>query len=89
MKHNIHQFNYQHKMKQTVKLAVALLLAMSSSSVWAQWGAPVDPNPNMGMKDAYKDYFMIGVAVNQRNVSDADQINLINKSSAALQPRTI
>ena len=27
MKHNIHQFNYQHKMKQTVKLAVALLLA--------------------------------------------------------------
>ena len=40
MKHNIHQFNYQHKMKQTVKLAVALLLAMSSSSVWAQWGAP-------------------------------------------------
>ena len=71
-------------MKQTVKLAVALLLAMSSSSVWAQWGAPVDPNPNMGMKDAYKDYFMIGVAVNQRNVSDQDQINLINKEFCSI-----
>ena len=80
----IHFFNYQHKMKQTVKLAVALLLAMSSSSVWAQWGAPVDPNPNMGMKDAYKDYFMIGVAVNQRNVSDADQIKLINKEFCSI-----
>ena len=66
-------------MKQTVKFAVALLLAMSGSSAWAQWGAPVDPNPNMGMKDAYKNYFMIGVAVNQRNMSDQDQINLINK----------
>ena len=71
-------------MKQTVKLAVALLLAMSGSSVWAQWGAPVDPNPNMGMKDAYKDYFMIGVAVNQRNVSDRDQINLINKEFCSI-----
>ena len=66
-------------MKQTVKFAVALLLAMYGSNVWAQWGAPVDPNPNMGMKDAYKDYFMIGVAVNQRNVSDQNQIDLINK----------
>ena len=71
-------------MKQTVRLAVALLLAMSSSSVWAQWGAPVDPNPNMGMKDAYKNYFMIGVAVNQRNVSDQDQINLINKEFCSI-----
>ena len=66
-------------MKQTVKFAVALLLAMYGSNVWAQWGAPVDPNPNMGMKDSYKDYFMIGVAVNQRNVSDQNQIDLINK----------
>ena len=64
-------------MKQTVKFAVALLLAMTSTSSWAQWGAPQDPNPNVKMKDAYKDYFMIGVALNQRNVSDQDQINLV------------
>ena len=71
-------------MKQTVKFAVAILLAMTGSSVWAQWGAPVDPNPNMGMKDAYKDYFMIGVAVNQRNVSDQNQIDLINKEFCSI-----
>ncbi|MBQ6194765.1 MAG: endo-1,4-beta-xylanase [Prevotella sp.] len=32
-----------------------------------------------GMKDSYKDYFAIGVAVNQRNVSNPDQIALIKK----------
>ena len=26
-----------------------------------------------GLKDAYKDYFLIGVAVNQRNVTNAEQ----------------
>ena len=36
------------------------------------------------MKDAYKDYFMIGVAVNQRNVSDQDQIKLINKEFCSI-----
>ena len=43
----------------------------------AQWGAPADPNAGKGMKDMYKDYFMIGVALNQRNVSNQDQINLV------------
>ena len=32
-----------------------------------------------GLKDAYKDYFMIGVAVNQRNVTNAEQSALIKK----------
>jgi len=38
----------------------------NGASSWAQ-----------GLKDAYKDYFMIGVAVNQRNVSNAQQQALI------------
>ena len=71
-------------MKQTAKTIVALILAMSSTSVWAQWGAPRDPNPNMGMKDAYKDYFMVGVALNQRNVSDQEQINLVKKEFSSI-----
>ena len=29
------------------------------------------------LKDAYKDYFMIGVAVNQRNISDSLQSALV------------
>ncbi len=32
-----------------------------------------------GLKDAYKDYFMIGVAVNQRNVTNAEQAALVKK----------
>ena len=52
------------------KLTLALLLAIAGSTCsWAQW-RQVDPRENVGLKDAYKDYFTIGVAVNQRNVSD-------------------
>ena len=64
-------------MKQTLKTVLAVMMAMNCLSSWAQWGAPVDPNPTVKLKDAYKNYFMIGVALNQRNVSDADQINLV------------
>ena len=45
-----------------------LLLATSSTSIRAQ-----------GLKDAYKDYFLIGVAVNQRNVTNAEQQALIKR----------
>lgn len=49
--------------------AVALALLLScSSTLWAQ-----------GLKDAYKDYFMIGVAVNQRNVTNEQQTALIKQ----------
>ena len=64
-------------MKQTMKTALALVLSMYCVGSWAQWGGPVDPNPTVKLKDAYKDYFMIGVALNQRNVSNEDQINLV------------
>ena len=50
------------------QLAICLLLAMGSATSWAQ-----------GLKDAYQDYFMIGVAVNQRNVTNAEQMELIKK----------
>ena len=66
-------------MKQTLRIALAILLAVSTTGAWAQWGAPVDPNASKGMKDTYSDYFLIGVALNQRNVSDQDQINLVKK----------
>ena len=48
-------------------LALSLLIAGSLNG-WAQ-----------GLKDAYKDYFMIGVAVNQRNVTNAEQQALIKR----------
>lgn len=55
-----------------------VLTTMGSTAMWAQW-RQVDPRANVGLKDAYKDYFTIGVAVNQRNVSDEAQIALIKK----------
>ena len=56
-------------MKHYSKIALAaVMLAMSSTSTWAQ-----------GLKDVYKDYFMIGVAVNQRNVTNPEQQALIKK----------
>lgn len=37
-----------------------------------------------GLKDAYKDYFMIGVAVNQRNLSDDAQVAIIKKEYSSI-----
>ena len=48
-------------------------------SASAQWGRPVDFSEGPGLKDAYKDYFTIGVAVNKTNVSDPAQIEIIKK----------
>ena len=48
-----------------------------------------------GLKDAYKDYFRIGVAVNPRNITDADQQALIRKefnsvtSENAMKPASV
>ena len=55
-------------MKTTLKIALALALALSATDTWAQ-----------GLKDAYKDYFLIGVAVNQRNVTNAQQQALVRQ----------
>ena len=50
------------------KYLFSLLLLLGSAGAWAQ-----------GLKDAYKDYFTIGVAVNQRNVTNPDQMALIRQ----------
>ena len=61
------------------KVLLGLMLLAGSTSMFAQWGRPVDYSAGPGLKDAYKDYFTIGVAVNQTNVSDAAQIAIIKK----------
>ena len=52
--------------KLSEKWTLAALLLIVSSSAGAQ-----------GLKDAYKDYFSIGVAVNKRNVSTDSQMALV------------
>ena len=60
-------------------LLALTLLAAASTTAFAQWGRPVDYAEGPGLKDAYKDYFTIGVAVNKTNVSDPAQIEIIKK----------
>ena len=40
---------------------------------------PRVPQDDTGLKDAYKDYFTIGVAVNKRNLADPAQTAIIKK----------
>ena len=62
------------------KIFVALtLLVAASTTAFAQWGRPIDYAEGPGLKDAYKDYFTIGVAVNKTNVSDPAQMEIIKK----------
>ncbi len=61
------------------KIFLGLILATAGcSSVFAQF-RQVDPRENVGLKDAYKGYFTIGVALNQRNVTDDAQKALVIK----------
>lgn len=50
----------------------ALAIAMNVNIGFAQ-------NGETGLKDAYKDYFSIGVAVNMRNIANPEQIAIIKK----------
>ena len=50
------------------KTILGMMLIAMSTTAMAQ-----------GLKDVYKDYFMIGVAVNQRNVSNPEQVALIKQ----------
>ena len=58
---------------------IGMLLALTSSTAMAQWGRPVDYAAGPGLKEAYKEYVTIGVAVNQGNISDPAQIEIIKK----------
>ena len=52
-------------------------LMLGAIPAGAQFGPRAIPEPTDGLKDAYKDYFKIGVAVNNRNVTDPDQIKVV------------
>ncbi len=60
-------------MKHLFKFSLcALAFAMGANAGFAQSG-------ETGLKDAYKDYFSIGVAVNMRNIANPEQIAIIKK----------
>ena len=66
-------------MERVKKFLMLALCALSlGTAAQAQWQR-TDPRADVGLKDAYKDYFTIGVALNQRNVSDDAQKALVLK----------
>lgn len=61
-------------MKKFTKFALVAILSAFSFQLLAQpFNSFQDKFPNKGLKDAYKDYFKIGVALNVRNFSEAEQ----------------
>ena len=66
-------------MKHLKSSLFGLLLMTVCGTASAQWGRPVDENAGLGFKDTYKGYFTVGVALNQRNVSDENQKALVLK----------
>lgn len=65
-------------MKHLFKFSLcALALTMGANTGFAQSG-------ETGLKDAYKDYFSIGVAVNMRNISNPEQIAIIKKDFSSI-----
>lgn len=61
-------------------LFAALLFATAVAN--AQPQQPQDDGKNL--KDAYKDYFLVGVAVNQKNVTDEAQMALVRKEFSSI-----
>ena len=61
-----------------VALAALLFVGAAATAQPGGFGRRMPEDPT-GLKDAYKDYFSIGVAVNQRNISNPDQIALVKK----------
>lgn len=65
-------------MKTTIKSTLSVL-AISISLTLVGCGNKASEPKEFGLKDAYKDYFTIGVGVNMTNVTDSSQRTLIMK----------
>ncbi len=68
-------------MKQITRILLcALTMVWCADVAMAQPRGGNRADDNYGLKDAYRGYFDIGVAVNMRNVSDAEQIALLKRN---------
>ena len=68
-------------MKTKSIIASAICLLLTSGSISAQ-----NNKSEIGLKDAYKDYFKVGVALNTRNFSEAEQqVTLANYNSVTCE----
>ena len=75
--------------KDIVKRPIAgsflLLASLAIGSANAQpFGRPQAMDQG-GLKDAYKNYFSVGVAVNRRNIGNPDEVKIVLESSTHLR----
>ena len=63
-----------------MKQKILSLLLVVPILACAQFRRNPDVNPDKGYKDTYQDYFTVGVAVNQANISQPDQVELVKKN---------
>ncbi|MCQ2197061.1 MAG: hypothetical protein MJZ60_06040 [Bacteroidaceae bacterium] len=64
-------------MKRFAMLAAAGLLTFSAAN--AQFRQRQQEPDTKTLKEAYKDYFMVGVAVNQRNISNPEEAAIVTR----------
>ena len=65
-------------MRKFIMLALGCCMAMTASAQFGPRGGR--PQEDLkSLKEAYKDYFMIGVAVNQRNIANPDEVAIITR----------
>ena len=59
---------------------IILSLVLASLSATAQQTETAVANTAYGYKDAYKDYFSIGVSLSARNVRSAEQMDIVRRN---------
>ena len=64
-------------MMKKLLLTALSALAIGLVPAGAQWGQREIPEPTDGLKDAYKDYFKVGVAVNNHNVVNPGEVAVV------------
>lgn len=67
-------------MKKMMRMGFALAIMLScATNLWAQRPQNVEYGKGITLKDAYRDYFKIGVAVNRNNVTTPDQMSIVRQ----------
>jgi len=67
-------------MKSNLKFSLAAIALWAISTISLAEGLGQSSDDNIGYKDTYGDYFSVGVAVNQRNIRNEEQIALIKRN---------
>ena len=68
---------------------IILSLVLAALSATAQQTETAVADTTYGYKDAYKDYFSIGVSLSARNVMSAEQMDIVRRNLTAIMLRMV